>query len=109
MADLVLYIASSIDGFIAGENGDMSFLDKVHLEGEDYGYFDFYASAETIIIGRKTFEWVYNQINRVVKGLHFEKDILHASPWEHGEAISGLMHWNYVSYLRHTSFRNLAC
>lgn len=34
----ILYIASSLDGYIAGENEDISFLNSVEKQGEDYGY-----------------------------------------------------------------------
>ena len=38
---LLLYIATSLDGYIAGENDDLSFLEVVEQEGEDYGYAEF--------------------------------------------------------------------
>ncbi len=59
---LVLYIACSLDGRIAKPNNDMSFLDRVQVEGEDYGYYDFIKSIDTIILGRKTYEWVMTQV-----------------------------------------------
>ena len=62
---LVLYIASSLDGFIAGPGDDLSFLDAVQKEGEDYGYAQFIANIDTVIMGRKTFDWVFQQIGDV--------------------------------------------
>lgn len=59
---LILYIASSLDGRIAKPNNDMSFLDHVQVEGKDYGYYDFIKSIDTIILGRKTYEWVMTQV-----------------------------------------------
>lgn len=59
---LVLYIACSVDGYIAGPDGDMSFLNAVQTEGEDYGYAEFIASVDTVIIGRKTYDWVMTQV-----------------------------------------------
>ena len=35
---IILYIAMSLDGFIAKPDGDISFLSMVEKEGEDYGY-----------------------------------------------------------------------
>ncbi|NVO11295.1 MAG: dihydrofolate reductase [Bacteroidales bacterium] len=55
---LVLYIAMSLDGYIADANDDLSFLSMVEQEGEDYGYSDFVRTIDTIIIGRKTYEKV---------------------------------------------------
>ncbi|WP_421896052.1 dihydrofolate reductase family protein [Marinoscillum sp.] len=61
MRKLILYIASSLDGYIAKPNDDLSFLNLVQKEGEDYGYNDFVDTVDTVIIGRKTYEWVINQ------------------------------------------------
>lgn len=58
---LILYIACSLDGYISKPNDDLSFLDRMQQEGEDYGYGDFIKDVDTIIIGRKTYEWVINQ------------------------------------------------
>lgn len=55
---LILYIAMSLDGFIADENENLDFLGLVEKEGEDYGYAAFTQSVDTVIIGRKTFDKV---------------------------------------------------
>jgi dihydrofolate reductase len=55
---VILYIATSLDGFIAKPNGDISFLSDVEKEGEDYGYSKFIETVDTIILGRKTYEKV---------------------------------------------------
>jgi dihydrofolate reductase len=55
---LVLYIAASLDGFIAGPGGDLSFLSDWQQAGEDYGYGEFLESVDTVILGRKTYEKV---------------------------------------------------
>jgi dihydrofolate reductase len=62
MRKVIVYIAASVDGYIAGPNGDMSFLDVVLAEGEDYGYFDFINSVDTVVQGRKTYDWVMEQV-----------------------------------------------
>jgi dihydrofolate reductase len=54
----ILYIACSIDGFIATNNHDISFLQSVEKEGEDYGYTKFIETVDTLILGRKTYEKV---------------------------------------------------
>ncbi|EIJ42680.1 dihydrofolate reductase [Beggiatoa alba B18LD] len=59
---LVLYIASSLDGYIAKPNDDLSFLSLVEQAGEDYGYQTFIDSVDTIILGRKTYDWVMKQV-----------------------------------------------
>lgn len=60
---VILYISASLDGYISKPNDDLSFLEAVQLEGEDYGYEEFIQTTDTIIIGRKTYEWVLNAIN----------------------------------------------
>ena len=42
----------SEDGFIAGENDSLDFLNKFQMEGEDYGYSDFIQSVEFVVVGR---------------------------------------------------------
>ena len=54
----ILYIAMSEDGFIAGENDNIDFLNPYQVEGEDYGYKEFVNSVGHIIVGRKTYEMV---------------------------------------------------
>ncbi|MFT7346126.1 MAG: dihydrofolate reductase, partial [Cryomorphaceae bacterium] len=61
MRKLILYISCSLDGFIAKPGDDLSFLDKVQVEGEDYGYHDFISSVDAVIVGRKTYDWVIGQ------------------------------------------------
>ncbi|WP_268846053.1 dihydrofolate reductase family protein [Flavobacterium aestivum] len=53
-----LYIATSLDGYIAKPNDDLSFLSIVEQEGEDYGYAEFIKSVDTVIVGRKTYDKV---------------------------------------------------
>lgn len=55
-----LYIAQSVDGYIAGPKGELDFLDRVaDPEGkEDYGYAAFLATVEVVVMGRKTWDFV---------------------------------------------------
>lgn len=50
---VILYIAMSLDGYIAKPNDDLGFLSLVEQEGEDYGYATFIASVDTVVMGRK--------------------------------------------------------
>ncbi|MGE5106873.1 MAG: dihydrofolate reductase family protein, partial [Sphingobacteriales bacterium] len=59
---VILYIATSLDGYIAKPNDDLSFLSIVQKDGEDYGYADFINSVDTVILGRKTYDWVMTQV-----------------------------------------------
>jgi dihydrofolate reductase len=62
MRKLSLFIASSLDGYIAKPNDDLRFLQLVEKNGEDYGYAEFTSGIDTIIIGRKTFDYVEREI-----------------------------------------------
>lgn len=55
---VVLYIACSLDGFIATPNHQLDFLDLVAKVGEDYGYAQFQETVDTVIMGRKTYDKV---------------------------------------------------
>jgi dihydrofolate reductase len=67
---VILYIAMSLDGYIAKPNDDLQFLEIVHQEGEDYGYNEFVSGVDTVILGRKTYDWVTRQFEFP----HKEKD-----------------------------------
>ncbi len=55
---VILYIAMSIDGYIAGKDDNLDFLSMVELEGEDYGYSGFINTVDTVIMGRRTYDKV---------------------------------------------------
>jgi dihydrofolate reductase len=52
MRRIKMFIASSLDGFIAREDGSIDWL----FTDDDYGYQEFYESVDAVIMGRKTFE-----------------------------------------------------
>lgn len=58
MRPIASFIACSEDGFIATPEGDISFLDRAALDGEDYGYAAFKSQVDTVLVGRKTYEKV---------------------------------------------------
>lgn len=60
---LILYIAMSVDGYIAKPDDDLSFLSIVEKPGEDYGYGEFMETVDTVIMGRKTYDWVVKQVD----------------------------------------------
>lgn len=65
-----MYIASSVDGFIAGPDDDLSWLPPIPTEpGQDFGYGAFMAEVGALLMGRRTFdvvlgfggEWPYGE------------------------------------------------
>ncbi len=64
-----VYIAVSLDGFIATSDGGLDWLDEIpNPDKNDYGYGEFIKNIDAIVMGRKTFEkvvtfdqWVYEK------------------------------------------------
>jgi dihydrofolate reductase len=59
---VILYIATSLDGYIAKPNDNLDFLSIVEQEGEDYGYASFIESVDTVILGRRTYDWIMKHV-----------------------------------------------
>jgi dihydrofolate reductase len=59
---IVLFIAQSLDGYIATKEDSLEWLFKVEGEG-DNGYSEFYDTVDTIIMGKRTYDWIMNQEN----------------------------------------------
>lgn len=55
---LILFISMSLDGFLATNDDDLSWLSVVEKDGEDYGYVEFNKTVDTYIVGRITYEIV---------------------------------------------------
>ena len=55
---IILYIAVSIDGYIAGPEDNLDFLSIVESPPEDYGYSNFVSTIDTVVMGRKTYDKV---------------------------------------------------
>ena len=52
------YAASSLDGYIAKADGDVTWLESLGISVEETGYDKFYASVDAIVMGRKTYEMI---------------------------------------------------
>ncbi len=56
MVNVILYIATSLDGYIARKDGGIDWLSMVESNNTDYGYADFYRSVNALVMGRRTYE-----------------------------------------------------
>ena len=64
-----VYIATSLDGFIAASDGGLDWLEEIpNPEKSDYGFMEFMSGIDALVMGRKTFEkvltfdsWPYNK------------------------------------------------
>lgn len=87
-----IYIATSLDGFIAGKDGDIGWLNEIpNPSNSDYGYAEFMDGIDALIMGRNTFEivhsfdvWPYekpvfvlsNSLNKVPEGMEDKAEIV---------------------------------
>ncbi|MEA5139608.1 dihydrofolate reductase family protein [Arcicella rigui] len=54
-----IYIAQSLDGYIADKNGGIAWLDSIpNPDGDDMGYYAFLNRMDALVMGRITFETV---------------------------------------------------
>lgn len=58
MAEIILYIAVSLDGYIATKDGGVDWLSIAEDAREDYGYSAFYDSVDALLMGRHTYEQI---------------------------------------------------
>jgi len=52
------YIAMSLDGRIADASGGVGWLDRFDGLGTDFGYAEFYAGIDALVMGRATYDFV---------------------------------------------------
>jgi dihydrofolate reductase len=75
-----VYIAASIDGYIARRDGNLDWLQYGHTGDEDYGFKDFITSVDALILGRNTYEvvagfdeWPYKGKRVIVLSRHLNE------------------------------------
>ncbi len=71
-----IYIGASVDGFIAGPDGDIEWMERPEYstpEAGDYGYQAFASTVDALVMGRHTYEkmltfttWSYGEMPIVV-------------------------------------------
>ncbi|MFA6917091.1 MAG: dihydrofolate reductase family protein [Parachlamydiales bacterium] len=63
-----VFLATSLDGYIATEEGNLDWLDVVYMNDEDFGFRNFLLNIDVIVMGRKTYEVVNGFSNWPYKG-----------------------------------------
>lgn len=83
MRKLKLYVATSIDGKIAGPNEELDWLPEPEDKNEDFGYYAFYNTIDTTIMGYKTYkignsfgDWPYKDKTSFVFSRNADKPII---------------------------------
>lgn len=82
-----VFIATSLDGFIARVNGELDWLDAANAtvpDGEDCGYHAFMASIDALVMGRNTYE-----------------KVLSFNAWPYGETPVTVLSRNALKIPRH--------
>src|SRR5580704_4240796 len=68
---IIVYIATSADGFIARSDGSVDWLDRPRPKG-NYGMGAFYQSIDTVLWGRKTCDMALDFQKKGVSGSAFD-------------------------------------
>ena len=92
----VIYIAASLDGYIARKDGSIDWLMEIpNPEGDNYGFSHFMEGMDAIVMGRHTFEkvltfgeWPYtkpvfvlsNKLNQIPSDLDDKAEIIKGVP-----------------------------
>jgi dihydrofolate reductase len=71
---IIVYIATSADGFIARLDGSVDWLDRPSPKG-DYGMGTFYKSIDTILWGRKTYDMALDFQRKGIAGSAFDTNV----------------------------------
>lgn len=69
MSKVIVYIAVSLDGYIARKDDDVSYLDSYQVAGEDYGYHEFTRTIGTAIMGARTYNQSVKHPERMLTGM----------------------------------------
>lgn len=84
-----IYIATSIDGYIARKDGNLDWLNYGHTGDEDYGFNAFINGIDALVLGRNTYEvvssfaqWPYDGkrvivLSNTVKAVRKEAELFH--------------------------------
>ncbi|HZH73887.1 MAG TPA: dihydrofolate reductase family protein [Mariniphaga sp.] len=106
---VILYIAMSLDGYIAKHDGNIDFLSAVETTETDYGYADFLAGIDTMIWGRKTFDKVLSMVEEIP---HRDKKVFVVSRTRTGSHDHVIYHPDVVELvkqLKQEEGKNIYC
>lgn len=108
----IVYIATSLDGYIATKDGNISWLTEIpNPTGSDYGFSDFMKNIDALIMGRNTYEtvlgfggeWPYSRKVFVLSNSLKELD---TSLINKAEIINGDLK-NIIRQINESGFKNL--
>ena len=72
---IIVYVATSADGYIARPDGDVEWLNRLPRT-VDHGMRTFYRTIDTILLGRKTYDWALDYWKKKgIKSGRFDKKV----------------------------------
>jgi dihydrofolate reductase len=71
---IIVYIAASADGYIARPDGDVEWLNR-RPRTVDYGMGAFYPTIDTILWGRKTYDWLLDYYRKKGRKARFDMKV----------------------------------
>jgi dihydrofolate reductase len=72
---IITYVATSADGYIARPDGDVEWLNRLPPTA-DHGMSEFYPTIDTILWGRKTYDWALDYHRKAgTQGDIFDKNV----------------------------------
>jgi dihydrofolate reductase len=94
MRKIILFIASSLDGYIARDSGEIDWL----FTDQDYGYTEFYDQVDTLIMGNKT----YQQVLSFGEYPYKDKEVFVFSKTESGKADNNakFVNSNWLNFVK---------
>jgi dihydrofolate reductase len=72
---IIVQLATSADGYIARPDGDVEWLNR--RARADYGIGEFYKTIDTILMGRKTYDWAVAYWAKLKKPPKFDRNVAH--------------------------------
>lgn len=108
---LYVYIAQSLDGFIADKNGGIEWLTEIpNPDNSDFGFAEFMTNIDAVVMGRNTFEKVQSfGVWPYMKPVYVISSTLHILPKEYsGKAeILNLKPSQIIERLKKDGLQNL--
>lgn len=89
---IIVYIATSADGYIARLDGNVDWLNRPRTAG-DYGWGDFFKSIDTVLWGKRTFDEAMARVkgsgfSKTMKTYVFTHNPPANSPYKHAEFVN---------------------
>ena len=106
--NVVLFIATSLDGYIATKDESLEWLFKVEGEG-DNGFSAFYETVDTVLMGKRTYDWVMKQEEGNFPYKDKECYVFTRSSIEDTEDVKFVKGdiTNFVNHLKHQDGKNI--